>query len=789
MTPLFPPYRPRPRILRDYQSAAVQAVIRNLNRRPILVAPTGAGKTVMASALVAELGAPTLWLAHRTELIEQAARSLAPLRVGIIKAGCEPTPGALVQVASVQTLVRREKPPAEIIIVDECFPAGTLIDGRRIETMKVGDSVRAWCAFTNTIQDGKVTRLFRRKYRSALIRIRAGGRTVVCTPRHPFLTENGWRIAESLDVGDTLYAVPEMQCDDDRQRETVPTMLSGGNGGTESALCSRENASTQSDGDTGSARADDANNPGPWTSPSDPRRKRQAAADSPQDACRCAESSDRSGDTRGHGAEQRIPDLLQAGHCGHDPQDSERQKERCVPVVARVDSVEILERIGNGESDGLCPDGYVYNLEVAGFHNYSANGLIVHNCHHSTAGQYREILDAYPRAAVVGLTATPFRLDGKGLGDIFGEIIVSAYTDDLVSQGWLHAPKVFAGSVPDLRGVKKTAGDYNIQQLADRMRGANVADIPATWRKRADGRRTVCFAVNVEHSQEIVAALQAEGIAAEHIDGTTPPDLRRATLARLASGETRVVSNCMVLTEGWDLPSLECAIIARPTASLNLHLQMIGRIMRVCDDKAGAVVLDHAGNHHVHGLVTRRLNYSLAGKVAGEVEQLGLRQCPMCKLLYSPTLKACPECGYAPPVAEREKPNIHGDGELTEYREDFAYRREIWNLIEAERESMGFKEGWSLFRYKERFGAFPLFAENDDRRELVDPNNATREQKESVYARFLSFARERGMADGWASHKYREAFGVWPSGFVGRAKATRENIAAKWAARTAEATA
>lgn len=409
--------------------------------------------------------------------------------------------------------------------------------------------------------------------------------------------------------------------------------------------------------------------------------------------------------------------------------------------------------------------------------------IVVDECHHATAAGYQRILDHYSRTPLVGLTATPFRLDGRGLGDVFQSIVVAAYTDDLCAAGTLHAPRVYAGRAPDLRGARVTAGDYNLGDLGERTNRAElVGDIVTTWLTKSAGRRTVCFAVNVAHSQTIAEAFRASGVPAEHLDGDTPRDDRDAILGRLRTGETLVVSNCMVLTEGWDLPALETAIVARPTASLNLHLQMIGRIMRACPGKAGAIVLDHAGNHHVHGLVTRRIEYSLGGRCVGESDPLGLRRCGACMLLYSPVLAHCPECGWTPaPAPGRELPTTRADG-LVEYREDFEYRAEVWRLIEGEREAMGFKPGWSLYRYQERFGAWPVVAGG----ELVDVQHATREQKRAVYAEMLSRAREKGYKDGWASWKYREMFGAWPQGFVSDVKdeicvgGARQRIRDRW---------
>ena len=498
--------------LRDYQEAAVTNVIAALGSRPILVAPCGAGKTVMATDMVERLNLPTLWLAHRKELIDQAAGRIEShgLSTGIIKAGYPTCPLAQVQVASVQTLVRRDKPRAGLIVVDEA--------------------------------------------------------------------------------------------------------------------------------------------------------------------------------------------------------------------------------------------------------------------HHATADTYQKILDAYDGIPVVGLTATPFRLDGRGLGDLFGEIVVAAWTDDLCKAGVLHEPKVWAAKAPDLRGVRVTAGDYNLGQLSERSNTRELqADIIETWQKRAAGRRTVAFAVDVAHSHAITEAFCAAGVPAEHLDGTTPDDERDAILARLRSGETQIVSNCMVLTEGWDLPALECAIIARPTASLNLHLQMIGRVMRACDGKGGAVVLDHAGNHLVHGLVTRRLHYALGNEKVGFSEPLGLRRCKQCGLLFETELTACPECGWTEPIVQKGQSEfgVHNEGELAEFEDDFEYRRQAWNLIEADREASGYKPGWSFHRFEDLFGVKPAVLNG----ELIDACRATMDEKRAMFEQFTRIAAERGYKRGWAAYRYKDTFGCWPRGFVADVRA------------------
>jgi len=808
----------------------------------------------MGVKIIEELEGRALWLAHRKELVEQAHAHLSTLGIdaGIIMSGFDPTSGAPVQVASVQTLARREAPPADIIVIDECFPAGTMIDGRPIETVRVGDLVRSYNHAIESTEMRKIVKCFARRALS-LVRVwLIGGQNFVCTPNHPVFALTGYAPAGKLLCGDMVVTIIERQGDSDASekvcnlRDSVYAeelesehdsilyeglRVEGHCSKTQKRSASvldlrQRNCSLWTRGvgpclqATGDLRCSGVP---PETERADDGGYQQEICLRAHEAKKSYEISRRAGQgvykTAGHGlaaatagrewrahcatnafgvyagvvngggnsngAEEGkwIPDLLQSGYweraaacCdrggrkqSQDAKTSSRgQEKRCVFAVVGVDRVEVLESTGDGRFGGLCPDGNVYNLEVENNHNYFANGILAHNCHHATAGSYRKLLERYNgETRVIGLTATPFRLDGRGLGGAgFDHIEVAAKAKELCDEGFLHKPRVFAGHVPDLRGLRVRMGDYAVDDLAERVNVAPIiGDIVSTWQERSRGRRTVAFAVNIAHSQAIVAAFIAAGVRAAHLDGTTPRKERESILLRLRVGVIDVVSNCMVLTEGWDLPALETAIIARPTASLNLHLQMIGRIMRAAIGKDGALVLDHAGNHHIHGMVTREIEYSLEGRVAGEANPLGLRRCPECGILFEPGEGACPDCDWRPAVGVRAGEDVraivHGDGALAQFDDEcHEYRAEFYRLLDVQREAMGFQPGWAAYRFKERFGVWPTVAEG----ELVDGVHATHDQKRAVYQQLLTVARSKGFKDGWAAHRYRNQFGVWPRG-------------------------
>jgi superfamily II DNA or RNA helicase len=186
-----------------------------------------------------------------------------------------------------------------------------------------------------------------------------------------------------------------------------------------------------------------------------------------------------------------------------------------------------------------------------------ADLLWIDECHHCPARTYRKIIEAYPNAILLGTTATPARGDGRGLGGIFQIIIETPQVAELIRQGYLVGTRVYAPIDPDLRGVQTRQGDYVESQLAERMDQQRlVGDIVEHWYKFGERRKTVAFACSVQHSIHIRDEFIRSGVRAEHIDGATPKVERDATLARLESGEIELVTNCMVLTEGWDMPDI-----------------------------------------------------------------------------------------------------------------------------------------------------------------------------------------------------------------------------------------
>lgn len=283
-----------------------------------------------------------------------------------------------------------------------------------------------------------------------------------------------------------------------------------------------------------------------------------------------------------------------------------------------------------------------------------ADLVFVDECHRSLSPTYLAILKEYPEAVHLGLTATPFRADGRGFREVYDELVLVASMPQLIAEGYLVEPRVFtvpASHLPDLGKVRVRGGDYDERALADAVDQQRlVGNIVGHWQELAAGVRTVAFAVSIAHSQHIAASFQQVGVAAEHLDGNLPAEQRDAILGRLERGETLVVSNCGVLAEGWDQPSVKCAILARPTKSTGLYLQQAGRILRPWEGKP-ALLLDHAGCAVEHGLPQDEREFSLDGDkddpARSKRKPREPRVCPSCQLVVAPIVRVCPVCTTA----------------------------------------------------------------------------------------------------------------------------------------------
>ena len=256
---------------------------------------------------------------------------------------------------------------------------------------------------------------------------------------------------------------------------------------------------------------------------------------------------------------------------------------------ARVDSVEILEPTGDGTFGGLCPDGFVYNLEAEGNHNYFVDGILVHNCHHAAASTYRNVIDHFTPRLLLGFTATPNRADKVRLDDVFEKIIFQRDLRWGVQNGWLS--DIFCRRVTvgyDLSAVKTRGGDFAPGELDEALDGTEQA-VADAYRQYAEGA-TLIFAASVRHAQAIAAAIGPDAVV---VTGETK---NRADIIRdFTERKIKCIVNVMVFTEGTDIPLIETLIIARPTQSDSLYTQMVGRGLRLHPDKQRLNLIDCVG--------------------------------------------------------------------------------------------------------------------------------------------------------------------------------------------------
>ncbi len=250
----------------------------------------------------------------------------------------------------------------------------------------------------------------------------------------------------------------------------------------------------------------------------------------------------------------------------------------------------------------------MYNIEVERTHTYLVNGgLVVHNCHHATAASYRAVYDAMPGAHMLGVTATMSRGDGQALGQVWDEIVYRRGIVEMIRDGHLADVRGIRVQVPDLdlSGVKVSRGDYAEGALGTALEASLAPEVVASaYLEHAADRKGLLFAPTVSSAQVLADALTGAGVGTEVVHGAMAGNERRAVLRRFETGATQVLSNCMVLTEGFDSPSASACVIARPTRSAPLYVQMAGRVLRPYPGKEHALVLDVVGATAMHSLAS-----------------------------------------------------------------------------------------------------------------------------------------------------------------------------------------
>jgi superfamily II DNA or RNA helicase len=330
--------------------------------------------------------------------------------------------------------------------------------------------------------------------------------------------------------------------------------------------------------------------------------------------------------------------------------------------------------------------------------------IIIDEAHHATAGQWERTLHHWPAAYRLGVTATPCRLDGRGLRSAFDHLVLGPSMADLIFTNYLCSARIYAPPVvADLSGIRTRAGDYANDQAAAAMdRPTVTGDAISHYQRLANGQPAIAFCCNVQHAEHVAAAFNAVGVTAATLLGESRD--RDQIVARFAAGQLRVLVTVDVVSEGFDVPAASCAILLRPTQSLGLYLQQVGRVLRPAPGKDAAIVLDHVGNVHRHGFPDDPRDWSLDDRLKRSREAGAaapcVRTCGICFAAFAPQ-PACPCCGTPVPIQPaRQLRQV--DGELKELhrkavRQRVAERRRARTLPElmAIARQRGYSPAWA----------------------------------------------------------------------------------------------
>ncbi len=322
-----------------------------------------------------------------------------------------------------------------------------------------------------------------------------------------------------------------------------------------------------------------------------------------------------------------------------------------------------------------------------------AQVVILDEAHHFVADEFHALARDYPDSLVIGLTATPERGDGRGLGALFSRLVVVSRVRELVAEKYLVPSQVIAPK--------------------DKLRAGTIAQKPVdAYKEHAAGRSTIVFAGSVEIAERYAQDFRDAGIEARCIHGETDPAERALYLDAFKRGAFPVLTNCYVLTEGTDIPICSCIIISRSCGTAGTYLQMVGRGLRTYPGKADCVILDLHGVSHVHGHPEDDRQYSLEGR--------GIRRdtdtpvdTPYCRVCGCPIQagETCPECGTAPRTLE--PPRVTGEKLIPYARKraenDDARAKTLARWISVGAKA-GYKPNWAKAKYRAVYGTWPAYA-------------------------------------------------------------------------------
>lgn len=383
-------------------------------------------------------------------------------------------------------------------------------------------------------------------------------------------------------------------------------------------------------------------------------------------------------------------------------------------VLFLVHRQELCEQIFNtfvkwGVNMHLCQIGMVQTICRRLSKIAKPSLIITDENHHSLAGSYRKIYDYWPDVQRVGVTATPIRLNGGGLGDVNDVLILGPSVKQLISWGNLSPFKYYAPRVIDTSKLRIKHGDYVQADIEEAFnKNAVYGDVIAHYQKLSDGLQAICYCVSIEQSKKMAFEFSKAGINARHLDGDTPKEVRNSVVQQFREGVVKILCNVDLISEGFDVPDCNTAILLRPTQSLSLYIQQAMRCMRYKPGKT-AIIIDHVGNVNRFGMPDVDRSWDLTPKKKGskkKVEEIPIRQCLECFAVFRAEDKVCPSCGWKPEKQVREVEEMKNE-ELVEVESqpfylDFREPEDCSSLAELQElaRNRGYKSGWAYYQAK-----------------------------------------------------------------------------------------
>lgn len=352
--------------------------------------------------------------------------------------------------------------------------------------------------------------------------------------------------------------------------------------------------------------------------------------------------------------------------------------------------------------------------------------LIIDEAHHAPATSYKKVIEQYPNAFILGLTATPCRGDGRGLGGIFTAMVVGPSVRELIDLDFLVPARIFTAEIPSLEELRISMRDYDQDDAQSLLNTPKlVGDIVEDYLLNAAGTKFIGFASRVAHSLHATECFNHAGVKVEHLDGTTPKKVREAILSRHQSGETTGIFNCGVLTEGYDDPTIQTVILARPTKSFGLYLQMAGRGLRPSPGKVNLNLLDHANCYTDHGGPDEPVAWSLDpdkpaaqvdDKVREESSIMSQWVCGLCRFVNTGGTY-CGSCGMrktsnavAPVMAQGRLKEVTDETrrKFGKQEKEKIWTDTMWKAIQIDRRSpKGMKAGAAFHMFVKDTGQNP----------------------------------------------------------------------------------